>query len=150
MRATSATGKGFTLVELLVVVTILVMLAALFPVAMDRALPGRRVAVTSQRLMAAIRDAQSDSLASGRPVRLELDASAGLTRNARVAVGLPPSTQVRLTDREGRPLRELVVQPDGSVPAARFEVSAGPHRSAVLLSEMSGRVTLEAGSDERQ
>jgi len=159
MRVTSGTNsrtrlhpfreRGFTLIELLVVLAILVMMASLLPLAIDRVLPSRRVATTSQRLITAIRDAQSESLASGRPVLLELDARAGLSRSARVVVGLPPATTVRLEDLDGHPLRELTVQPDGSLPAARFEIESVNHSSTVVVSGMTGRVTLEGNRRAR-
>jgi len=57
---TSETGspRGFTLLELLVVLAILVMAAALFPLALNRALPARRVTTTADHLIAAVRNAQ--------------------------------------------------------------------------------------------
>jgi general secretion pathway protein H len=149
MRAISATGRGFTLIELLVVIAIVTTLAALLPVAIDRALPGRRVAATAQRLVSALRDAQSDSLATGEPVHLEFRENAGLVRASKLAVAFPSATQVRLADAEGRPVHDLTAYPDGSMVSARFEVSERSHHAAVVISGITGRVALGEGSDGR-
>ena len=149
MRAISATGRGFTLIELLVVIALLTMVAALIPVAFDRALPSRRVAVTAQRLVSVLRDAQSDSLVGGKPVRLQFDEHGGLVRRSKPAVSFPASTRVRLSDGDGRPMREVTMFPDGSTADARFEVSERAYRAVVVLSGITGRIALEVGKDGR-
>jgi len=153
MRATSVTGSaqrptasvgrqaGFTLMELLVVIAILVLLTSALPLALDRALPGRRVAATTQKLRAAIRDAQSLSAARGSPVRLELDAS-GLS-GGRVAVRFPATTHVEVKDAEGLSLRAVSAYPEGTLTEARITVSERTHRSTLRLSGLTGRVTVE-------
>jgi prepilin-type N-terminal cleavage/methylation domain-containing protein len=138
--------RGFTLIELLVVIAILVMLAAAFPVALDRTLPGRRVAVTAQNLVSAVRDAESRSLLRGKPVTLEMSGS-GLISGGKVAITFPASTRVALVDADGRALKSIVAYPDGSASAARFEVSERKHARVVVISSNTGRVSLEAGGD---
>jgi type II secretion system protein H len=149
MRAISATGRGFTLIELLVVIAILTMMAALLPVAFDRALPSRRVAVTAQRLVSALRDAQSDSLTRGKPVHLQFDEQSGLRRASGRTVTFPASLHVSLADADGRPMRAITVYPDGSTIGARFEVSERSHRAFVAISGITGRIALETDDDAR-
>jgi general secretion pathway protein H len=138
--------RGFTLIELLVVIAILVMLAAAFPVALDRTLPGRRVAVTAQRLVSAVRDAESRSLLRGKPVTLQMS-DAGLVSGEKVAVEFPATTRVALLDADGRALKSIIAYPDGSATAARFEVSERKHARSVVVSSNTGRVSLQAGGD---
>lgn len=138
--------RGFTLIELLVVIAILVMLTAAFPVALDRTLPGRRVAVTAQNLVSAVRDAESQSLLRGQPVKLQMS-GAGLLNGAKVAVAFPKTTTVALIDADGRALEGIVAYPDGSASAARFEVSERKHTRSVVISSHTGRVSLEVGGD---
>lgn len=135
--------RGFTLIELLVVIAILVLLAAAFPVALDRTVPGRRVAVTAQKLASAIRDAESESMLRGVPVKLQMG-EGGLVNGGNVAVNFPRATQVALLDHDGRRLDEIVVYPDGSASAARFEVRERAHSRAVVVSGNTGRVSVEA------
>src|SRR5436305_102535 len=83
-RTDGSRRSGFTLLELMVVLLVLVMAAALFPLALDRALPARRVTTTADHLIAAVRNAQAVSTASGRPVTLTINAQ-GLSVGAREA-----------------------------------------------------------------
>jgi general secretion pathway protein H len=138
--------RGFTLIELLVVIAILVMLAAAFPVALDRTLPGRRVAVTAQNLVSAVRDAESQSVLRGRPVKLQMS-DTGLSNEGKIAVAFPARTRVALVDADGRALENIVAYPDGSVSAARFEISERQHTRSVVMSGTTGRVSLRAGGD---
>jgi type II secretion system protein H len=149
----SVTGReeGFTLLELMVVMTILVMVAALFPFALDHALPGRRVSTTAERLVSVVREAQGSSLLSGRPVAVRLLGHGLVTQDAATTtmigrpLAFPRSTAVTLSDLEGRTVPALVVYPDGSAQAVRFELEDGGHRGAVLVSAMTGRVAVAAG-----
>jgi general secretion pathway protein H len=150
MRVMSATGncgrcavaRGFTLIELLVVMAILVMTAAALPLALDRTLPGRRVSVTAQKVVVAMRDAGSQSVAQGRPITLEFRDRA-LVSDFGVTVSFPAATRVVLTDADGRPLQRINVYPDGSADSARFEVRERTHVRVVAVSGHTGRVTLE-------
>ena len=137
--------RGFTLIELLVVIAILVMLAAAFPIALDRTLPGRRVAVTAQNLVSAVRDAEAQSLLHGRPVILQMR-DGGLLNSEKVAVTFPARTRVALVDVDGRALESIVAYPDGSVSAARFEISERQHSRSVIISGTTGRVSLRVGA----
>jgi len=147
---TSATGstRGFTLLELLVVLAILVMAAALFPLALNRALPARRVTTTADHLIAAVRNAQAVSTASGRPAILTINAE-GLSVGARDAGqararwSFPASVRVTLTDAGGGAASALTVFPDGSAQAMRFDVQAGAHETVVTLSGLTGRLFVE-------
>lgn len=147
MRGTSATGRrvaGFTLLELLVVMAIVTLLAAALPAALNRSLPGRRVAVTTDRLVAGVRDAQAASVLSGQPVTLELQSRGfAFSHRAARAGSFAASTRVVLTDTEGRPAREITVFPDGSAQGGRFEIVDGPHRRTVIVSPLTGRVFVD-------
>ncbi len=142
-----STARGFTLLELLVVIAILVMVTALFPVALDRALPSRRVATATQRLIALVHEAQMWSLASGDHVTLTLSAnelSAALpegssSRTRDHSLILSQSTHVSLLDTDGRPVSRLLLYPDGSSAGARFVLEDNGRRAAVIVSAITGR-----------
>ena len=138
--------RGFTLIELLVVIAILVMLAAAFPIALDRTLPGRRVAVTAQNLISAVRDAESQSLLRGRPVKLQMT-SGGLLSGEKISVTFPATTTVALLDADGHALEGIIAYPDGSASGARFVVSERNHARAVVVSGNTGRVSLEVSGN---
>ena len=160
MRVTSATGSarrrallqashqgGFTLMELMVVIAILVMLTSALPLALDRALPGRRVVATTQKLMSAIRDAQSLSAVLGKPVRLEFSASG--VSSERIALQFPASTHVVLKDAEGLDLRTVSAYPEGTLTEADIVVSERAHERRLHLSGLTGRITIEVPAHAR-
>ena len=160
MPATSATGEratraqrnrthargvapGFTLIELLVVMAILVMIAGLIPLALDRALPARRVEAAARSAMAAIRDAQTQSIATGQPVGIKLtEEGNGLQAGTRT---MSFSAGVRLTLRgpEGQLLPGLLMYPDGSTQSAQLRFSDATHESRMMVSGITGHVSLE-------
>ena len=74
---TSATGsasrKGYTLVELLVVLAILVGLAAAFPLALERLSPARQVQVYAERLISDLRLLRAQAMKQGVTMALVID-----------------------------------------------------------------------------
>jgi general secretion pathway protein H len=150
MRATLATGsaparvfeRGFTLIEMLVVMAVVILVSSALPLALDRTLPSRRVAVTAQKVVTAMRDAGSQSVATGRAVILELRSGA-LVSEAGVSVSFPATTRVLLTDLDGRPLNRVRLYPDGSSDSARFEVRERAHVRVVAVRGETGRVMEE-------
>jgi len=148
-RRKSGTGsvRGFTLIELLAVLAILVMAAALFPLALKRALPGRRVSATVDHLVAALREAQAQSTVTGLPVTLRLidggpephaDDSPVIVR----PLSFPTSVHVALKDGNGQSTAALTVFPDGSAQGGRYTVQSGERRSLVEVSGLTGRIVV--------
>jgi general secretion pathway protein H len=152
MLGISAIGKrtkrGFTLLELLIVISIMVLLASAFPVALDRTLPGRRVASTVQKVVVAIDDARAKSAACSCAVRLELrdrdlSLSAAVPNQTLLSpnpISIPRSTRVSLIDMDGRSTHTLEIFPDGSTSGGRFEIVDGRQRNAITVGEITGRV----------
>lgn len=149
MRRTLGTGseRGFTLLELMVVMAILVMIAAAFPFAIDRAMPGHRVAAITQRLGSMVRAAQVSSLASGKPVTVRLEGRDRVAADNSFVKdqAIPASVAVSMEDPDGRVIPGLVLYPDGSAQGARIEVNEGDRRGVVVVSALTGRVTVSVG-----
>ncbi|MGA7538941.1 MAG: prepilin-type N-terminal cleavage/methylation domain-containing protein [Steroidobacteraceae bacterium] len=127
-------ASGFTLLELLVVLAIMLMMAAAFPLAFDRALPGRRVTIATEHLVAAIREAQTRSISQGKPIRVRL---ASLTDS------LSASTHLTFRDSNGRVLSALTLYPDGSATGGQLRVVDGSHRSTVVVSAITGSTRVD-------
>lgn len=126
---------GFTLLELLVVLAIMVIAIAAFPLALDRALPGRRVHAATEHLEAAIRHGEIESIARDQPVRLSV---------SRLTSQFPASIHVEVTGPGGAPLRALMTYPDGSTNGPHFVVSDGADRGTLTVSEITGRIDVDA------
>jgi prepilin-type N-terminal cleavage/methylation domain-containing protein len=137
MLATSAIGRqeAFTLIELMVVIAILTVMLAAFPLALRRMLPSRRIATAEQELVAKLHDAASRSAATGEPVRATFD---------ELAKSLALGTRLRLVDPDGGRLSAIILYPDGSATPARFELADGQFHTAVVLSGLTGRVSIDA------
>jgi general secretion pathway protein H len=135
--ATPGIGRqeAFTLIELMVVIAILTVMLAAFPLALRRLLPSRRIATAGQEIVARLHDAESRSAATGQPVRTTFEE---LTRR------LASDTHLRLVDPDGGRLSAIVLYPDGSATPARFELADGEFHRVVVLSGLTGRVSIDA------
>ena len=127
-------GAGFTLIELMVVLAILLMMGAIFPFVLRRTLPHERVASGSQRLRAAIHEAELRSQSTGQPGLLDVDTLSKL---------LPEGTHLTLSSPDGAALSALTVYPDGSVTPGRIDVSEGVQHLTIVTSALTGRVRIE-------
>jgi prepilin-type N-terminal cleavage/methylation domain-containing protein len=130
----ASVSAGFTLIELMVVLAILVMMGTIFPFVLKRALPHERVVMGSQRLRAAIHDAQTLSQGTGEPRMLDAETLAKL---------LPEGTHLSVTGMDGTALTSLTVYPDGSVTAGRIDVAEGVQHQTVVTNALTGRVRVE-------
>jgi len=152
-RVNHTRGAGFTLLELLVVMAIMVALTAAFPLALNRFLPARRVDGAARELLADIRKAQSRSAVTRRAMAIRPD-----DHGYRVQAFSPgkPETVVetrRWSDRTRLSLRApsgenaaaaLWIFPDGSSSGADFRIEDGQYMRHVAVSELTSRVSLRA------
>lgn len=142
MRPTSAIGsaRGFTLVELMVVLTILAMLAASLPVALNRLLPERRTAMAADQLIADVQLLQSEAATTRAAARMILtDAGYRLDLGHPREVTLAASTTLHFRAQdEDRALHELIVYPDGTASPGRFEIADSGRQAFVEISMLTG------------
>lgn len=136
---------GMTLVELLVVIVILALLAGLFPLAIERMRPARRLTASAQTLGVHLRDLQSRAMFSGQALRLVTNPAgydaqrlAG-ERPLRVAWLQGVAVTLRV-DEHAQTTRTLLMYPDGSSSGGRFTMQADTRVATVTVHPLTGRV----------
>lgn len=144
MPVTSETGnRGFTLLELLVVLTILVLLAGAWPLAAPKLFPTQQLRNEVQILASHLRAARTTARASGSEQRIDIPSSGTSYRAASETHDLPAGLHLRI----GGPTNAaspggIVFYPDGSSTGATLEL-ARPHRLVVIrVGRLTGRTEI--------
>jgi general secretion pathway protein H len=138
--------SGFTLLELIVVLAVLVSVSALFPLALDRAIPARRLDAAAHSLADRLRTWQSRAAAGGSVLRVTASASTySLHEPGRIEeVPLPADIRLSLlSPSTSQPQTDLQLLPDGSSNGGRFELHAEHGDRFVRVSPLTGRVRVE-------
>jgi general secretion pathway protein H len=156
MPKTSAIGSaGFTLLELLVVLAILVLVSAAWPLMFShRALQARRDAAGVQRLVSGLREVQSYSIQRGMPVRVRLQdrilhldvALVSSVLSARPLEDIPIDAPVSQLPEGGSDSQWVTFFPDGSSSGAQYRVGEGSAATTVWISPATGRIRVKAPS----
>jgi general secretion pathway protein H len=155
-------ARGFTLVELLVVVVIIVIMVALAGVQLMRS-PGEAVRDESERLALLLEAARDEAILQGRVfafgagrqsyrfLRLERDGKLKiakddeLLRPRQLAAGVAiESLQVEGL-AEDAPVKGVVFQPSGDLPAFRISLAGGGARWSVVGAP-DGTIRAQVGS----
>lgn len=132
-------ARGFSLLELLVVLAIMAAIAMAFPLALNRFVAARRADAATTTLLTSLRALKVRSAASGEQVRIEVLPN-GYQAQDRV-VTLNSRTRLVLRAAEhGDEKRFLVFYPDGSTSGGVFEIRDGNHRRDIVVSMLTGSV----------
>jgi general secretion pathway protein H len=152
-RRDRSSARGFTLLELLVVIEIMSALTAAFPLALNRFVPARRADAAARELLADIRLAQARSVSTDRPVEVvprangydvkTQKASGASTLASRQWRSSTALTLRSLDDSSDQP--EFRVFPDGSSTGGRFLIRDGERVRIVSVSALTSRVRIESG-----
>lgn len=149
-RAGKSQSRGFSLLELMVVLAIAALMATAIPLTLNRLVPKVRLTKATQEVALAVREAQAHSLALSRPVHLNIgdhillsdsNMRSGST-SQKSAVRIPGQIQFGGTDMSGQVLKKLTVYPDGTSIGARLELIDGRRRASVNVSALTGRVVV--------
>jgi len=145
MRASVGRG-GFTLLELMVVLAILVVSAALVLPSLGPGTATLRLRAEARSIVALLRQARQLAVSQRRPQTVAIDpvARAVVLRGAEAASPLsrhPLAGEVRLTAEEGEP--SLTFTPRGTVREATWVLEgAGGRRYRIHVEAVTGRVSL--------
>jgi general secretion pathway protein H len=144
MPVISETGSsGFTLLELMVVLAILVLLAGAWPLAAPHVFPTQRLRNEAQHFVSMIRAARITARMTGQPESLEIEpAGAGYRTpvdNRDLPIGMTLAVR---GGAMGSRASALTLYPDGSSTGGTFELSLSSHLKTVRIGRLTGRAEI--------
>jgi general secretion pathway protein H len=146
MPVTSETGRsrprGFSLLELMVVLVILGLLAAALPLALGRTMAATRVRATAAALGSRLRDLSSMSVSTGQVLTADFAADRLLTSAKVVKARWDARVEVRAQDVGGKRIARVTFYPDGSVTAAHIKVREDGYAVWIVIQPWSGRIRI--------
>jgi type II secretion system protein H len=145
MRVTSVTGnRGFTLLELLVVLTILVLIAAAWPLASSHVFAAQQLRNESQQLAGAIRLAQMTARTTGVPQELMISPEGTAYQVGASVHELARGVVVRIRgESQGTPPARFLFFPDGTASDTMLVLSLEEHTATLRILPITGRLGLD-------
>jgi prepilin-type N-terminal cleavage/methylation domain-containing protein len=141
---TSATGEsGFTLLELLVVLTIIALIASAWPLLESNFFAAQRLRDATQTVIADIRIAQMEARMSGIPQHIQIPTGGTFYSIGTDTHVLPSGLIMRLHTEPGHVASRLVtVFPDGSADGDGIELFLSGRKVSISVLPMTGRVEI--------
>lgn len=141
MPVTSATGnRGFTLLELLVVLAIMVLLAGAWPFAAPRLFPTQQLRNESQKLIAALRSARMTARLTGTPQTIELLQGGNGYQASSELHQLPTGVIARV--HNDAVLQSMMFFPDGSSTGGVIDLQLSNRTVSIEVGKITGRAEL--------
>ncbi|WP_232818303.1 GspH/FimT family pseudopilin [Zobellella maritima] len=137
--------RGFTLLELLVVLVIAMLALAVVTPRFAALLPGVELKVYSRQTAALLRLARSQAISRGEEVALNLDAEARETRVADNVYPWPDNIGLQLqptNDSQAAQPPLLVFYPDGSASGGMVIVSSSSRQYLIEVNWLTGKVNV--------
>ena len=143
-RVISATGNtGFTLLELLVVLTILVLLAGAWPLAAPHLFPTQQLRNEAQLLVGQLRIARTTARVTGNVQNMEIPGSGTAYRVAAQTHDLPSGLSLHLRDTVTRASSNtLMFFPDGSSTGGTLDIARTNRAISIRVSHLTGRAEI--------
>jgi general secretion pathway protein H len=134
-----ATGRGFTLLELLVVLVIASLMTLALPFARDRIVPARRLSLATERVVALLRSDRDQARRDGQTVPFVADSDAsGVLHPARV----PAEVSVTWTPALGAD-SALRFFADGTATPGTLRLTLGQREQVIYIHGLTARVESE-------
>ena len=142
-------AKGFTLLELLVVLALLALALLLVPPMLSKGVPGAELKAAASEVAAGLREARSRAIARNSEVAFVVDVEArsfhfGATARPRVlAQGLTLSLVTADSEQTGATRGSIRFFPDGASTGGRITLSLGERRYDVAVDWLTGQVSVQ-------
>jgi len=136
----AAPARGFTLLEILVVLMILALLAAAWPVAGSRLFPAQALRDETARLSGAARFARSTALVRNSRTAITLLPDGRGYRCGGVEHRLPNGVLLALNQSSSS--TEVTFYPDGSSTGGHLVLRSGARTAAVVVGPLTGHVEI--------
>jgi general secretion pathway protein H len=140
---------GFALIELLVVLVIVVLVAAISFPSLNAKLPGRAATRLSERIAAAMLASRMQALAKNKTESIEFDVTTRtFTANGTSLAEIPPSISVELLTARGEEFSGIPSYrffPDGSSTGGSVKLTSNEALHTVKIRWLTGQVELESG-----
>ncbi len=141
------TAKGFTLLELLVVLVLVVLAVTLIPPMLSRGVPGAELRAAARAVAGGLTEARSRAIARNTEVTLTVDVEA---RTFAIGGGrprsMPQALSLSLVTAQSEQLDEarggIRFFPDGSSTGGRITLSRGERNYDVTVDWLTGRVSV--------
>lgn len=147
--AGSDVGRGFTLLELLVVLGLAALFMAVVPSRLDALVQAVRYRNAVQGALQALETTRIRSMASGQRAEMVVDAERRqLMVDAHSVLALPQDIAVEVrgvSDPSGGAAR-IYFDPDGSASGGVIRLSAGARSTRIAVDWLTGRIDVEAAA----
>jgi general secretion pathway protein H len=140
-RARSSRQAGFSLLELLVALTILALALSVVSLSASRRSPAFEVRRVSGETVSLLREARLTARSSGRPVRIAFDPEAREVRRAGAdPLVVPQGVELSLVSAASAGPSAIVFFPDGSSSGGAFTFEGAGRKAEVTVDWLTSRV----------
>jgi general secretion pathway protein H len=144
--------RGFTLLELLVVLAIIGFVVALVPGFVLRSQPGLDVDVAARAIADGLRQTRSEAVLRNRPQTFALDVEARVFRAAdqtpvRIDEGIALSFRTARSQLQGDRIGQIRFFPDGSSTGGLIGLAQGGVQAAVRSDWLTGLVSIDVARE---
>ena len=141
-------NRGFTLVELLVVLVVIGLIMSLTPGLMSRALPGLQQQAAVREIAGALRQVRGRAIRDNRQTALVIDLDERTYGSGQTGTTtLDPSYELAMvvghTERLGDDRGRIRFFPDGTSTGGKITLSRDDRKYHVLVDWLTGRVSIE-------